>query len=447
MKSSNQNNYLIQTSNGQLWYFFYYDKSINYKLYDNNNWIKETEVIKDISSNFSVSLTEDDEIYIFCQDLAGNVLLCLYESNKWSIKKILENQTNEIYDISFQMLFSNQSLNLIYSMPIAGEKHAQLVYQSRDNIKWESPQILDNIIPFKNVPFIIQKLNNSLCVAFYERKSRDSTLGYREFSISKRKWGSFNPFHSTIYTYTDQSFLTTEDTIHVLYVVKTGFSYQLIYKNKTDSEWNKQMLIYENNRIEMCSLFIVNTELWLVWYSNSQLYTCVSYNNGKTFTKSNRYQSKYGNLPLKAFFATNLKQKEESLYIREILLYDKATPELMFIPELYPDFYKLPAHNRPSNQINEAHNLDSLNENINILKNKISLYEQQLAEKDLQIAALIKEKNVLTQTKQILENQIANQSLELSSLQNQIEALTNLQTDKAALNEINENDEVKNENI
>lgn len=418
LRAYKSNCFILQTLNRNLWYFFYSpDGKICYSLYHNKHWGNPITIIKNVNYNFSVNLTSKEDIYVFCQDLSGNVILCLYSNDTWSTKIILENKSSEIYDINFQMLYNSQSLNLIYSMPVVGEKSSQLIYHSMENNKWNSPQVLDNIIPFDNLPFIIQQVNDNLSIAFYEKKGKDCCLGYREFSVALKKWGTFNPFHSTIYTYIDQSFLTTQDTIHALYIIKTGFSYQLIYKNKSSDEWSNSITLYESNKIDKCSIFIIENQLWAIWYINSQLYACISYNFGKTFTKPSRYQGNYNNSAVKAYFITNIKQKEEKLFIREILLYGQPIPQILLIPELYPDFYDIDSNNIDTSKQAETDYL----ERISILENKISSYEKQVAEKDLQINSLIKEKNLLVQTKKILENQIANQSLELLSLQKQIE--------------------------
>lgn len=431
-KTYQSNCFILQTTDNHLWYFFYSNyNSICYSLYSNKHWSNPVTVTKDVNYNFSVNLTDEDNIYVFCQDKLGNVVLCLYENEKWTSKIILENKADEIHDINFQMLFSSQSLNLMYSMPISGEKNAQLIYHSKDKNKWASPQILDTIIPFTYTPFTLQKISDTHSIAFYEKRGNDCALGYREFSSTLKKWGNFNPFHSTSYTYIDQSFLTTEDTIHVLYIVKTSFSYQLIYKYKNGSEWSSQLVIYECNKIDICSLFILDNQLWIIWYINSQLYTCISQNLGKTFSKPSRYQGHYISAPMKASFISNLKQKEEKLYLREILLYDQPIPELLLIPELYPDFYEvnsnIPIELTHKNEINYNTTTEpmitdtSLVERIDILKNKNLSCEHQLAEKNSQITTLIKEKNILSKTKEILENQIAQQGLEILSLQKQLE--------------------------
>lgn len=422
-----QSNYfIVQTSDNDLWYFFYSpDKNICYSICSNKQWSEPITVIEDVNYNFSLNLSKNDDIYVFCQDLFGNVILCLYQEQRWSFKKILENKSSDIYDIGFQMIFDAQSFNLIYSMPIVGENSAQLVYHSVDNSKWSSPQILDNIIPFKSIPFILQKINSNLYLAFYEKQGKNRSLGYREFSTVLKRWGKFNPSNETLSTYLDQSFLSTDDTIHTLYILKNNFSYQLVYKYKKGEQWSVPYILYENNKIDICSLFMVENQLWIVWCVKSYIYTCISYNMGKTFSKANRYTRQNIELPVKALFLTNKKQKQEKLYIKELLLYNKSVPKILFIPELYSDFYGINSCSTSKTLNENPENIvvsdDDTKQQINILRNKISTYEKQLSEKEGQIALLIKEKNLLLQTKNILENQIAQQGIELSSLQTQLE--------------------------
>lgn len=431
MKPNQLNSFILQTNDRNLFYFFYTnDGNISYSIYSNNHWSNPKTVIERVNYNFSVNLTEKDDIYVFCQDLKGNVILCLYQNKNWSSKTILENKVSEIYDINFQMLFDNKNLSLIYSMPIIGEKSSHLIYHSMDNNRWNSPQILDTIIPFKGLPFVLQNINSNLNIAFYERKGKESSLGYREFSVPLQKWSNFNPFHTTFYTYTDQSFLTTENTIHTLFLVRTNFSYQLIYRYKEGLDWSMPNLIYEGGRVETCSMFILENQLWILWYINSNIYVSISQNLGKSFNKPIPYKGNYPSIPVKATFITNLEQKESQLYTRELILNGQSIPEIAIVPELYPDFYSpIESKSDTVTSIQSVNPDNSLREKIVILENKISSYETELAEKNAQINSMIKEKNILIKTKEILENQISEQSSELSSLQKQIEQITEQQSD------------------
>lgn len=392
------NCFIVQTSNNLFYFFYSYDRSIYYNLYSNGHWLKPVTVIEEVNYNFSVSLSNDD-IYIFCQDLFGNVILCLYKNQKWSFKKILENKSSDIYNINFQMIIDNMSFNLIYSMPTL-ENNAQLVYHSMDN----SPQILDNIIPLNSMPFVTERVNNNLHLVFYQKKKKYHYLGYREFSTALKKWSQFNSFDETSYTYSDQSFLVTEDTIYTLYIVKGNFSYQLIYKYKKDSQWSSPYILYESNKIDMCCIFILNNQLWIVWCINPYVYTSISYDMGKTFNKAQRYI--YNDSLFKASFISNKKTKD--FYIKELFICGQSNPKILFIPD---DFLY--------SQEKIIHT-ESISEKLNILKNKISIYEKQLTEKENQIDLLIEEKNLLLKTKGNLENQLAQKNIELKEIKEQL---------------------------
>jgi hypothetical protein len=408
-----------------LWYFFYSpDNTIKYSLHSNRHWGNPLTVINNVTPNFSINLTDKNEIYIFCQDIYGNILLCQYKDKAWSSKIILENKSSEISNINFEMLINNQNLNLVCSVPIPDEKSSKLVYYSKNNNNhWDYPQTVDKITPFTKSPFIHQQINNALSIFFYQKKENGYSLGYREFSSTLKKWGEFNSFHNSAYSYIDQSFLTTDDTIHVLYIVRGKFSQQLIYKQKNGSNWSSPIVLYENQKIELCSLLILDKQLWAIWYINSRIYTCISQNLGLSFGKPSRYSDNSIPLPTKSTFISNKKQKEEHLYIREILLYDEPIPEILLIPELCPDFYRINSSIEIIHKQSVA-NEDLSKQQINILENKISSYENQIKEKDSQINSFVKERLLLYKTKEILESKIAEQSLELISMQKQLEALS-----------------------
>lgn len=403
MKVYQNNSFLLQTQDNLLWYFFYSQEgNICYTIYKNRHWSTPIIIIRNTNSNFSVNINAKDIIYLFCQDLSGNVVLCVYKDNIWSSSVVLENTSNQIHNINFQMIMEDNSLNLIYTMPISYDKKSQLFYHFKENENWSSPQILDTISPLRQSPFNLQKINNRHNIIFYTQELETSSLGYREFSVPLKKWGKFNAIHKTKYKYTDQSFLTTENTLYVLYIVKNAFSCQLIFKKKSSEIWDTTILIFEGPKIELCTLFILENQLWLVWYSNSYLFTCVSNNMGKSFSKPQRYGKELSIIPYKAAFISNSSQQSKNIYLKEILISgnsEQENPKFLLIPEIYPDFY------------NYTENFNELNE----LKNKINSYEQL-------INNLNSEKNLLYETKKILEQQISKQSMEILSLQKQLES-------------------------
>lgn len=416
---SQSNCFIVQTSNDLFYFFYSPDGNICYSLYNNECWSKPISIIEDVNYNFSVSLSNNDDIYIFCQDLLGNVILCLYQNQNWTSKKILENKSSDIYNINFQMIGDSNSFNLIYSMPIAEEKNAQLVYHSMDNNKWSSPQILDNIIPLKPFPFILESVNSNLYIAFYQKQTKNHCLGYREFSTILKKWSKFNSFNETLYTYLDQSFLVTDDAIYALYIVKGNFSSQLIYKYKKDTNWSMPYILYEANKIDLCSLFIVDNQLWVIWCINSYVYTSVSYNMGKTFTKTQIHY--YNDSLYKASFITNKRIKKEA-YINELLIYGQPIPKILFIPELYRSLYNINSTSKQEEkEETKTTYIEEEKEKLDILKNKISIYENQLNEKENQINLLIEEKNLLLQTKNSLENQLTQKNIELEEQRKQLQ--------------------------
>lgn len=401
MKPYQSTGFMIQTKNKALWYFFYNSEgNICYTVYKNKHWSTPTAIIKNIYPNFSVNITDKDIIYVFCQDISGNVILSVYQNGTWNSSIVLENNSAQIHNINFQMIIEDNSLNLIYTMPISYDKKSQLFYHYKDNDKWSSPQIIDTISPLRQSPFSLQKINNCHNIVFYAQEHDFLSLGYREFSASQKKWSKFNTIHNTKHKYADQSFLTTENTLHTLYIVKNNFLCQLIYKKKSSENWDTPIILYENSKIELCTLFILDNQLWAVWFSNSQFFTSISYNMGKTFSKPQRYGKPIDYLPYKANFISNSRQIGEQFRLNELLIgssYEQNTPKVLIFPDLHPDFY-----NYSESELNE-------------LKNKINSYEHL-------INNLNSEKNLLYETKKILEKQIAVQSMEISSLQKKIDS-------------------------
>lgn len=395
MKNHTPSQYFIRSKDNRLWNFYYdLEQGVCCKVYADQHWSSASQILSNAKSNFSITLDDDNKIYLFCQDITGNIVLCLYDGASWSSQIVLENQSKTVYTIYFHAIINETGLHLFYNLPDEESGNQFLIHQSRGmDGKWGSPTKIDLISPLSSAPFYIQKVNSHHILIFYQTKYKEYNIGYREFSLRLKKWSEYHIFYTSVYQCLDQSFLTTSKDIHALYVIRGMYSYQLIYRKKQDSGWSNPITLWESQKIDICSLLMVQDELFAVWITNRQYYTCSSKNRGQNFSKPTRNRSNLSREPIKAFYQSSILQNEKDIYLHDVLVKDPDQMELLLIPELYPEFYPRAMKTAsPKSQVEEHPQRvpidEDANENMLKLRNQVSLYKKQSDEKDQQIYQL-----------------------------------------------------------
>ncbi len=394
-----QNVNIVSTNDNKLFCFYHIrDEGIICKKYENEKWGNPYTIMNTRVELYTVNVGKDGNIYVFCQDNEGSIMLCLYSKNTWQTNLILRNQTHSLHHISFHSLISDNSIQLIYNIFNPSEKTQQIIKQQMDKKNgWDSPQPIDTFVPFINSNFMLQniKCESALSLLFYQKKgmNTESNLGYRE--ISPTRHGAFITFHTTQNQIIDQSFLTTNDTIHMVYIVKSMFSSQLIYRRKFESDLSNPIIIYEHQKIENCLLFVCHEKLYVFWQMAGQLLFVISEDNGKSFTKFKKYISKLPAKLQKVIFHQEY-DSQESFFMSEVYA-DKDRPwDTYVIHDFFKGFYPKKVHVQEQ-QIVASNRVESqppsidenyYHEQIAILKNQIHVYKAQVTEKDAKIMQL-----------------------------------------------------------
>ncbi len=320
-----QNIYIVKTKDNKLHCFYHTNESgINMRTYEQNKWGKSINIFPDALQNYTLTLSKNGTFYIFCSDKSGNINSCVGSGDSWNTHIVLRNQSPVIHNVIFSPLFTPSGLKLIYNMPSPEDKSHFIMTQSlAKNGEWSAPSRLDRISPFSNNIFTTQLLSDDHAIVFYQTKPSETNLGYREITDAQN--GSFNVIHSTGYQIADTSFLTTNNTIHTAYVVKSLFSSQLIYKKRDSEGFSGPIPIWESQRIENCLLMISKSRLYIYFASSTSLYSCYSDDNGETFSRPVRYKEKICQNPIKAYYISETQMDESGYFCREVYV-DKQNP-------------------------------------------------------------------------------------------------------------------------
>lgn len=370
-----QNNYIIRQSNDRLINFFSFkENSIFYKTYENDKWSEATVVLPNTLDNFTVTLSQDGTIYIFCQNLFGDIVLCTCNKNlsNWSNKILLKNQSNKIHTILFYPIIKSNGLCIIYNVP-SDNGSSQLISQNVNSAgEWSKPKFIDNLLGLNSNMFQVQNISSEHLIVFYQSKRNENNIGYREIALSR--FSDFKPIHLTSYQIVDTSFITTNNAIHALYAVKSMFSYQILYRKKTGDSFDKPVIIWEGQKVDNCLLSIVNSIIYATFKYRGQLFICSSTNQGTTFSKPEIYRNKISTNLKKCIYISENFMDEKKFFVKELYVDKNDTSNIQMLPQLYEMFYKnidtkSPIENVELNVGKEATVLDTNStKNVDIIK-------------------------------------------------------------------------------
>lgn len=329
-------NYILRLKNKLACFYYGYEtKEIFCKTFENNMWGKPTSIVKSCNSDFTVNIS--DCVYVFCNVIDKGVFkYSTKDFNDWSYDKL--SNTNEEYFNAY--IFGK---GMIYN-------RNNIIFLKNNSIE----EVLDTFVPINNTFFESQFISDEHVLIFYQSKESESVklkrsniffkeevqesyrnIGYMEVSVDDKS--KFKPIHTTQYQIVDVSFITTYNVIHALYIVKSLFSYQLVYKCKVNQEFDTPIVVWEGQKIENCLISIVNNIIYVFFQYRNQIF--VSKKRGLTFTKPEIYKYKICNKPKKAIYITEDKMDENEIFLRNVYVDTYSPWDIQIIPDLYETFY------------------------------------------------------------------------------------------------------------
>lgn len=324
-------NYIVRLKGNRLFSFYYCKNAILCREYFENKWSQEKMLINDVREHFSLTLNEQSYIYVICQNTNGDVILCTNESGKFQYKVVLENKNKDLYNILMTPIIYEKQLFLIYNAD------NNLVFQNADeNGNWLPSKKIDEFTSICNSIYNIQRISSDHLIIFYGINSNDSSLGYRELTPYKK--GVLNMICSSNFRIYDSAFLTTQNELHIVYIIRTLFSHKLFYRGNTNGKLSNPILLIEAPALDNCIIYFLDGKLYVNCTSNNNLLVCISNDNGRSFTKVKRDNNKVENC-IKASYVCFQQQDEDELFTHQVYV-DKHEPyEIKLFPSVYKNFY------------------------------------------------------------------------------------------------------------
>ena len=381
-------NYIVKNKNGIIISFCFENNNIFLKEYSADKWLDKGCLAKSVRGDFSVNISDEGDLYLLCQRLQGDIILINNKDNLWNEKVILKSKIESVNNILFYALIHKTEMELIYIIDHENKKSDIMAQNAAKGLN--SPAvIIDSALSLPEGIFKMQKIKNSHYIVFYQKRNSENQLGYREINADKRS--DYISLFKTGYRITDSSFVADESGIHFLYIVKSMFSSQLIYRKKDEKGLNNPIVLYEGQTINLCSIFFAKDILYASWIINKQLFYCISKSEGNEFERAVR-DKKYNSVNWsKANYLGFDNMNKETLLTNEIFCDNKKNYEPVFIPDIYEQFYKANYFEKPE-PLKETNQNKETDEGILIqlerMKNQVEIAQKQSNEKDRQLIQL-----------------------------------------------------------
>ncbi len=337
-----QNNYILINKNNEILSFYYGEgRTIYCKKLGSNNYPITSKIIQDVTDCFTVDIGPNKEIYVFCQNYNGDIILCKLEQNGFKNKVLFKNKSEMPENILFYPIFFKGNMSLIYNTP--NQNNNFLAIKTLVGGKsWTNAENIDTFSTLPNNIFYMQKISQDNIVIAYQKKSKDIQIGYKQ--INNGTISDFVTIHKTGYQVVDYSFIAFDNIIHYVYIIKSLFSSQVIYRRKDENGVSSPIVLFEGQKIKSCNINILNNNLYCSFIVNSSLYYCQSEDFGSSFLGISKYRKPISQDIIKAKFISSY--NFDNNYINEVYIDSKNPLNIYMLPEILPKLFN---HNQSVN--------------------------------------------------------------------------------------------------
>ncbi|MFV0519303.1 MAG: hypothetical protein ACK5LY_03410 [Lachnospirales bacterium] len=261
--------YILKNDEGLTSY--YTQNNILYKrIYQKNRWSNSQVIQTGVKPFFSLNtLDKDNVVMIFTHSIKNQIYFTYCKNNDDYVSKpILEsyNLSNNPY---FFCMYEKDIFTVIYAYKTDKNKYNIAKMQLEEGV-WTDSEVIDTSYSINGLPFMTQKIADNHYVIFYETYQNSLNMCYREFSTNQISQPVV--YHSTFYNLIDKSFLVSNSGIYTALIVKSMFSYQLLFRHKTKYGYKNVKVIAEGQKIHNVSIFCYDGHIYVTYTSGDEIY-------------------------------------------------------------------------------------------------------------------------------------------------------------------------------
>ena len=447
MLANKYNEYALEIGTS-IWYIYQNESQVCLRTFDDNGFGNERIIIDSCKALLSVILTKNDTIYIFTQNLNNSIIMhCMVDETLTS--SIITN--NHLASDYIEIISLNNYLNIIYSKTT---DNTTFLYHRliTSDLKLTSPlmlDLIDNSIPYS---FISCTVGNNIYLC-YNKKMKNSCLGFRKYDAVKNNWEGFNILDTSYLPIEDYSFIVADgEVLSYCYKINSQKRGHLKYGYGIPSNMVRSS-INSKSRLLACSTAFFHGKFFFTSVTDQSISTkIVDFLKGES--GSNDIQLEPNNIIFKVNYQTNnpivvnniffSKNNKDNLiigssYYFDISLFDKEKSDdktdLVSDNSLKMNALKLIEYEKQL--FEKQQHINTLENTIKDLKYKVTLNEDKMKnlskatnindEENLKLKANIASlyQNLLNKENKItdLEKRLADKHSAVSTYKNKIEEL------------------------
>lgn len=331
---NSEKSYIIKQDSKDLWNIYYIKgKGILYRKFENSEYSLSKIVAKEGTNNFTSLISNDDMLIILYEDISGNIILSKLINDNWISETLMKRKSGNLYSIFFDALIIENSLHILYCIPDESSKKYLLIHQtSHFGKKLNPPVLVDVINSLYGKPFDIYSNHNELFL-IYKNLNEHWSLCYKHYSKSNNKWDETTIIDSSKNPFKKLSFVEDSINKNIVYI-KSEDEEILILSIIDKIPTNFLKIICKSNKIDDCSIFVLDRSIWINWIANNKISSVFSTDNGENFNLvDDNIELK---LPVKKTkFISSNKDLNFHLKINDLFIEEGKSLKIYTVPELY----------------------------------------------------------------------------------------------------------------
>ena len=260
----------VRTADGRLMSVYHASEGVCARVFESGGWSRQKVLLPEGRDSFTVSMAEDGRVLLFAEGGDGDMRLCTEENSGWAERPVLRG-AGLVKDSPVCALLSGAEMQLLYAASGEGKNRLMSQMLGARARAAGAPVDLGSAEPLSGRLFQLRHVGHKHALLLYLSREPERGLGYRE--VTPARIGEFRLLHATGYRITDASFLAAPDTLHALFIVKSPFACQLIYRCVDDAGLSEPLVLREGQRMEHCLLYAAGGRLTACCLCGGQLFT------------------------------------------------------------------------------------------------------------------------------------------------------------------------------
>lgn len=191
---------------------------------------------------------------------------------RWDIRTLWNEGGRQWQQDGCFMIPKQDMLHLIYPQKDEVNGSTVLQYAVFQKGQWQMPYRMEGILTLPGTPFLARRLGENHVILYY--RSQRNTISARELLLSPFTLGSVVPLIQTNGQCLDFSILEDTQRLHILYVVRTLFGTQVVYRYKEGSTPSRPIVLWEGNNCDVCLLYRDQGCVTMLWSAGGQPIRC-----------------------------------------------------------------------------------------------------------------------------------------------------------------------------